>query len=207
MKTLQSIFTILLIVSTIAFAHGDEKHDEDKKDTVTVVNGDTIAVNGVPVDSLAKEEQTAVEKADTTTGAGKEQGKFELDFIHGLTEHIHNKIIHFPIALLVVAFILTLIGWKDGKFNTTIMILVFIAGLFAIAAYFTGTAQEEAFEGTPQEWLVEQHETFGIITLISTWIWFVFLAVKSIRKYAWIIGLIVFVIVSLTGFYGGVLAH
>jgi len=37
----------------INFAHGDKKHKKGQ-DTVTVVNGDTIAVNGVMVnDSLS----------------------------------------------------------------------------------------------------------------------------------------------------------
>ena len=82
-----------------------------------------------------------------------------------------------------------------------------LAGVFAIAAYLTGVLQESAFEDTSKEWVVETHETLGIVTAISIWVWFLFLSVKRLKRFSWLIGVITLVLVLVTGFYGGVLAH
>lgn len=190
------LFSLSMFIQIVA--HGDEDHEN--KDTLTIVGDDTIAVNGVLLDSLNDSERDSVM-------AEEEHDTFTLDFPHELFEHMHNKLIHFPIAFLVAAFLFTLIGWKNDKYNSAITLLVFLAAVFAIVAYFTGSAQAEVFEHGPKSWLVETHESFGITTLILSWLWFGALVIERFRKYAWIIGLLAFIIVLITGFYGGVLAH
>jgi hypothetical protein len=47
------IILILIFTMGITFAHEDHDEKKEKPDTVTVVNGDTIAINGIAVgDSL-----------------------------------------------------------------------------------------------------------------------------------------------------------
>ncbi|CUT08470.1 Uncharacterized membrane protein [Candidatus Kryptonium thompsonii] len=179
MMRIFSVFILMLIISTAALAHGKEKHD--KKDTLKA-------------------------KVDTLTTIQNVQ-PYKIRLSENLLEHVHNKIVHFPVAFVVAGFILTILGFKWDKFSSSVNLLIFLAGVFAIAAYLTGVLQESAFEDTSKEWVVETHETLGIVTAISIWVWFLFLSVKRLKRFSWLIGVITLVLVLVTGFYGGVLAH
>jgi len=85
--------------------------------------------------------------------------------------------------------------------------LVWFAALGGIAAYFTGRIQEEAFEGEPKEWLVHLHGRWGTATAIALVVWALLTLWKPARKHAWLWGLVAAVLVLITGFYGGVVAH
>lgn len=202
-KTILLLFFFSLILTGINFAHGDKKHKKGKKeqDTVTVVNGDTIAVNGVMVnDSLALAKETLEHNTE-------EPKDFEFTIQDALLEHIHNKIIHFPIVLIVMAFFFSLFQFKYQKFDAAIKVMVLLAVLFSTVAFITGTNQMEPFEETAKDWLVHLHRTFGLTTLATTVVWSLFLFVNKLKKYAWLIATIAFIIVSFTGLLGGVLAH
>ena len=193
-----------MIFTGINFAHGDKKHKKEKMkmDTVTVVNGDTIAVNGVMVNNtLTPEKETLAPDINEVTE------DFELTISDALFEHIHNKIIHFPVVLIVIAFFFSLFQFKYQKFDSTIKIMVLLAVLFSVVAFFSGTNQMEPFEETAKDWLVHLHRTFGITTLATTVVWSIFLFVNKLKKYAWLIAVLAFLIVSVTGLLGGVLAH
>ena len=194
---------ILLFFSTIVFAHEGEEH-QAQQDTFTVVNGDTIAVNGETYQGTSGAEAIGKNSEEFET---EDKGSYNPTWKGIFTEHIHNKIIHFPIAFAVGAFILTLVGFKEDKYEIGIKWLVVLAGLAAIIGYFSGIAQEEAFEGTAKEWVIEIHETMGIVSLITIWIWAVFLYAKPLKKYAWIVGLVLTLIILITAAYGGMLAH
>jgi uncharacterized membrane protein len=122
-------------------------------------------------------------------------------------EHLHNKLVHFPIALGVFAFFLTLLNFKWKNFDSTIMVSVLIALLFSIGAFVTGKNQSEPFIGTAKEWIVELHQNLGIAVIINLFVWIIFLIIDKLKKYAWIIGLIAFILVLAAGFLGGVVAH
>ena len=203
-KTILSLIILCTLFTSLIFAHGDHKKKKQNKmmDTVTVVNGDTIAVNGVMInDSLSLVKESVV---PVKTEVKKD---FELKVSDALLEHIHNKIIHFPIVLIVMAFFFTLLQFKYQKFDTTIKIMVLLAVFFSIVAFITGTNQMEPFEETAKDWLVHLHRTFGITTLSITVVWSIFLFVNKLKKYTWLIAGLAFLIVSVTGFLGGVLAH
>ncbi len=178
MKAVFHLFILAIIISGVIFAHGKEKHEN--KDTLKATRSDT----------LSKVEQ-----------------RYEIKIGEQIFEHVHNKIVHFPIAFVVAGFILTLLGFKWNEFSKAVNLLVFLAGLFAISAYLTGVSQELAFENTSKEWVVETHESLGIATMISIWVWFLFLNVKNLKKFAWLVGVIALILVLITGFYGGILAH
>ncbi|MFN3135537.1 MAG: DUF2231 domain-containing protein [Candidatus Kryptonium sp.] len=169
----------MFVISCAVFAHGKEKHN--KKDTLKT-NLDTL-----------------------TTVQDLQPYKIKLS--ENLLEHVHNKLVHFPIAFAVAGFIFTILGFKWNKFLSSVNIIIFLAGVFAIAAYLTGVSQESAFEDTSKEWVVETHETLGIATAISIWVWFLFLSVKRLKKFSWLVGAITLILVLVTSFYGGVLAH
>ncbi len=81
--------------------------------------------------------------------------KFKFNISNALFEHVHNKIIHFPISLALAAFLFSLFGIRDNRYDKTIKILLLIAGIFGIAAFLTGLNQFAAFEGEPKQWVAE----------------------------------------------------
>jgi uncharacterized membrane protein len=198
------IILILIFTMGITFAHEDHDEKKEKPDTVTVVNGDTIAINGIAVgDSLLATQETAHdgdEQIETTE-------EYELNAGDALFEHIHNKIIHFPIVLAVGAFLFAVLGYKDDRYQIVIKIMLLIAGVFAIIAFFTGTNQFDPFIGDPKEWLAYTHRLFGIASAVSIWLWYLCLIVKPLKKFSWFFAIITVILVSITGLYGGVLAH
>ncbi len=200
MKNLLMI--LLLLYSTlpqIVYAHGDEEHNKEqdvKPDTFTVVNGDTIAVNNKPFKS-----------SNEVSAETKKVKPFKLNPTEVIFEHLHNKIVHFPIAIGVLAFFFSLLHIRRKSYDATIFILVILGFAFSVAAFFTGNNQVQPFEGTNKYWVVELHRNFGIGIMIIYFIWLLFLRIEKIKKYAWIIGAVIFVLILITAFLGGVIAH
>lgn len=193
---------ILLVVNLNLVAHGDEHKKEEKHDTVTVVDGDTIAVNGVPVlDSIKNgESKSAVEQTD-------EVEEESINIGSELFEHLHNKLIHFPIVFILGGLILTLLGYKKDGYETAIKLFVGFALLFGIASIITGLNQAEPFIDTSKEWIVNIHKIIGIITIGLTAIWEVLLFAKTNKKYSLAFAVATSLIVLAVGFLGGIIAH
>ncbi len=177
-RYLTLLLFLLALSFALVFSHGKERHG--KKDSVKVLQSDSSVAQIEP---------------------------YRIDLKITLFEHIHNKIIHFPIAFVVAGFIFTLLGFKRREILNLVSVLVFLAGLFGILAYLTGVSQGSAFENTSKEWVVETHRNLGIATVISIWVWFLFLSVKKLKKISWVIGVIALILVLIAGFYGGILAH
>ena len=203
MKNIIIILTAaIMIASTGVYAHGGKEHNKNqhaKVDTFTVANGDTIAVNGKAVNKTAFK-QEPVEKKEP---------EFALNLSEEMFSHLHNKMVHFPIALAFAAFLFSLLNIKKQSHCTyqTIKILLGISLFTAIVAYLTGNSQITVFLEDPKEWLAKTHRLIGIISTILILIWFVFSLIERTKKRSWIIGLIVVIAISITGFLGGVLAH
>lgn len=193
---------ILFVVNLNLVAHGDEHKKEEKHDTVTVVDGDTIAVNGVPVlDSIKNgESKSAVEQKD-------EVEEESINIGSELFEHLHNKLIHFPIVFILGGLILTLLGYKKDGYETAIKLFVGLALLFGIASIITGLNQAEPFIDTSKEWIVNIHKIIGIITIGLTAIWEVLLFAKTNKKYSLAFAVATSLIVLAVGFLGGIIAH
>ncbi len=204
MKSFLVAAIFLFIISSIgSFAHGDEEHNKHKKaktDTLTIVNGDTIAINGQPINSRVT---SLRDKMQMMTS----EEKFVLNPGERILEHPHNKIVHFPIAIGVLAFFFSLLHIRRKSYDATIFILVILGFAFSVAAFFTGNNQVQPFEGTNKYWVVELHRNFGIGIMIIYFIWLLFLRIEKIKKYAWIIGAVIFVLILITAFLGGVIAH
>lgn len=197
------IILILIFTSGVHFAHEDHDEDEKKADTVTVVDGDTIAINGIAVsDSIL-----AIHELEEHDEEIDDEGEFKLNILDVMFEHVHNKIIHFPISLSIAAFLFALFGYKDNRYESTIKVLLLIAGAFAIVAFFTGANQFDHFVGNPKEWLANTHRLLGIASTVSIWLWFLCLSVTSLKRFKWLFAIITVLLISVTGLYGGVLAH
>ncbi|MCF6268316.1 MAG: hypothetical protein L3J41_01235 [Melioribacteraceae bacterium] len=200
------IFVILFFfVFSALLAH--ENHNKEKQvskpDTLTIVEGDTIAINGIATAQFLKSKRSI--EADSEQSEMEEEVKevtFEAAF-----EHPHNKLIHFPIALTAIALLLLIIGYKENKYFSAIKIIVPFAAIVTILTVLTGQAQEEPFEGTAIYALVETHELLGFGVLISLILWSISLYVERFKKLIYLFAVLTFILVSLTGLYGGVIAH
>jgi uncharacterized membrane protein len=144
---------------------------------------------------------------ESKSGGMENSGKrFEIRMPDAIFDHLHNKIVHFTVALSIAAFLFTLLNFRFSQFDLTIMILVALSAVAAAASYFTGNAQAVAFKGDPVEWVINLHRAFGTMTAAGIYIWLGFLLIKPLKKFSWIIGAVVFILVLITGFYGGVIA-
>jgi uncharacterized membrane protein len=206
MKKIIFIKIMLLLIFTVesTFAHEDHDEKKEKPDTVTVVNGDTIAINGIAVGDSLLATQEAAQDEDEQIETTEE---YELKVGDALFEHIHNKIIHFPIVLAIVAFLFAVLGYKDDRYQFVIKIMILIAGVFAIVAFFSGANQFDHFIGNPKEWLADIHRLFGIASAVSIWLWILCLSVKSLKRFSWVFAVATVILIITTAFYGGVIAH
>lgn len=205
MKKIIFLLILINLIPLSLFAHGDKKHHQKKLDTVLVVGKDTIAINGIAVsDSVLSLHET---EEHGTEDHVESEGEFKFNISDALFEHIHNKIIHFPISLAVAAFLFALFGYKDNRYESTIKILLLIAGIFGIVAFITGTLQFDAFLNDPKLWVAETHRVLGIASSISIWLWYFSMILKPMKKFTWLFAVLTVILISATGFYGGVLAH
>jgi uncharacterized membrane protein len=128
-------------------------------------------------------------------------------FTQALTDHLHNKLIHFPIVLTLVAAVMVIAARKRPELEPVAFWLVWAAALSVIPAYFTGKAAAEHFEGKPKEWLAELHEKQGITIGVLQALWVLSLLRPGTRRFAWVIGVALVIVVLSAGYLGGLLAH
>lgn len=193
------MFLMLLVLSQLTIIAHEGKHEKKiaKQDTLTIVGKDTIAVNGISKNLYKKKiELESIKEEPAKLNPSEE-----------IFKHMHNKLVHFPIALGVFAFFLTLLNFKWKNLDAAILITILVALLFSIAAFITGKNQSTSFIGTSKEWIVELHQNIGIAILINFFIWTIVLIIDKLNKYAWVIGLIAFHLILVAGFLGGVIAH
>ncbi len=204
------VFTILIVASVLYAHEGHKKKKvEVKPDTLTIVDGDTIAINGMPTNKFMADhhaEANGGHMQEVNDEAAEEEEVKEVT-LGAAFEHIHNKVIHFPIALTVIGLLLMVLGYKDNKYWGALKIIIPTAALFTIVVVFSGLNQAEPFEGTAAYSLVETHELLGYGVLASLILWSVALYVEQLKKYAWVFAGLTFLLVSAAGLYGGVIAH
>jgi hypothetical protein len=101
--------------------------------------------------------------------------------------------------------VLMLFARKRPEMLGTIRILLIVAALISVGAYFTGKAQEEPFEKGEMHEFVEWHQWFGIASAVCLWAG-IFVSAKPnnlMIPYA----LTQLLLLAVTGFLGGILAH
>ena len=187
------IIVLFILALSLAFGHSKESHRNNENpesfrsvpDTVSGVSDSTEYQHS----KFEKTEQKAIVNTES------------------IFDHLHNKVIHFPIALSITAFFLSILNFRYKKYDQTILILVVIAFVTSIVAITTGLNQASHFEGEAKEWIVEIHETIGFIIGGFLLLWAIALRLPATKKYHWIVGLVVVLLVSATGFLGGIISH
>lgn len=134
------------------------------------------------------------------------------------TAHLHPIIVHFPVALITVGFIMEVIAlfFKSERcLSKTGFYLMILGTLAAIAAWLTG----QLFTSQPTQDAItdvfEKHETGALITMIlmiicsSFRIWLV-VQKKEETQLKWVgfaLYLLGFAAVTFTGFMGGTMVY
>ena len=124
-----------------------------------------------------------------------------------LLHHMHNKIIHFPLAFGLAGVLFVWLTPKWPQFDASAKLMWMLAALSAVGAYFTGKAQEEPFRNSFLWETVEIHEKLGISTGLSLWLGLLLLMTPKLKRYARIWAIVLLLLISAAGFLGGVIAH
>lgn len=191
------IWSLVLAAGLFAGAHGVAAHEAHRKaaDSTAHATGDATSAPDTTVEATAGATDPVDERYSMPP------------MTEVVREHLHNKLVHFPIALSIAAALLLLFGTGRREVERVATMLIWGAAITAVAAYFSGRAQEEPFEGHGKEWLVEWHRTFGTATAVTMLLWGGAALFGRTRRWARWIGLGVALLVLATATYGGLVAH
>jgi uncharacterized membrane protein len=193
-------FTFLFL-SRVASSHeGHKKKKPVQTQTQTLPSSQTV---GTTTMQSIQESGESDEKSSTTEPMRSKEEIMK----EAIPAHIHNKIVHFPFALGIAGSIFLLISFKWPQYRSGARLLLILAAIAAIAAYFTGRAQEEPFEKGEMEPFLEAHKNSGIASAIFLWTGVLLTTWVENRTLLTIYALILLFLLSATGFFGGILAH
>ena len=202
MKLILKTLILVLMVTGVAYAHGGADHKK-KKETEKV---EQPATEQAEAHDHSAHEHGEAKKPQTV------QGQASLDDFPSL----HPMVVHFPIALLMLAAISALFGLFVFK-EPLSWVTIFLAAGGLIGAYIAGSYVHPHTAGLSDnaEWLLSEHERFADYTL---WTAMAALLIKLIshfflkRKF-WSEALVALVLigsaycVSQAGHYGAQLTH
>jgi uncharacterized membrane protein len=128
---------------------------------------------------------------------------------------LHPIVVHFPVALIISAFALDLLGmiFKSRRIRAAAFPVLALAVLGTVAAAGAGYLAESQLKVKPDEMikLIEIHETLALVTLGAVIVALIFKALAEYRKnLEGILGQIAFIamlaatiMVGATGYFGG----
>lgn len=171
----------------------------------------SAAAGDAPDSAVAAEEAEASPPADTPTeisGDLAEPGAMAaIPWKTAFTGHLHNKIVHFPLALGLAAAVILIVAPRWPAYEPAARVLLIAGALAAVAAYLSGGAQEDQFDDSPFHSVVELHEKFGIATAITLWTGVALTFWGGARRFMPVYGIVLMLLLACTGFLGGVLSH
>lgn len=128
-------------------------------------------------------------------------------FIEEVRNHVHNKVIHFPIVLAIAGFALLVASRRRPGLEPGARALIWTGAAFAVIAYFSGRLQAEEFQGKPKEWVVRLHESWGIGAALGMIAWGLVASWGRARAVRIPIGALVVAAILVAGYLGGIAAH
>lgn len=165
----------------------------------------------------AKPEPSAGPETETDPGAAPAEAEqadarpvpapLVIDPAAAIRHHVHNKIVHFPIALGSVGALLLLLSYRWPQFGAGARALLVIAALTAWLAVRSGLAQEEDLEGGELGLWLDRHEDAGKWAALALTLAAILALVKQARPIHWLLALVALALVGYAGFLGGILAH
>jgi uncharacterized membrane protein len=131
----------------------------------------------------------------------------EVEVRDALFQHLHNKVVHFPLALGGAAALLLILSARWPQYWPAARLLLFLAASAAIGAYVSGRMQEEELEEGPLREYLSRHRLLGTVSGITLWAGVGLSFVRRARAFLWIYALLLMALLSATGFLGGILSH
>ncbi|SHL22086.1 Uncharacterized membrane protein [Chitinophaga jiangningensis] len=125
-----------------------------------------------------------------------------------LTGRMHPLLVHLPIGILIVALLFVLISklprWQSLR--SAIPFTLFLA--FAAAAFSCLTGYLLSQDGGYDEKTLDTHFYLGIAVAVISGIWWLtYRMLKKSPKLELVLALVMLVLISITGHYGGTLTH
>jgi hypothetical protein len=183
----------ILVVTCAPAATAHEAHRDSAS------SADSVRADSLPADSVG---------AATVAGGRPVPQPYVLSSpARALLAHPHNKLIHFPIVLSLLAALLLWLPRRPPELLAAVRLIVIAATITAVAAYFTGQSQAEGFAGEPKEWVVELHRIWGIAVALALGVWAALLTWRPAGRIPAWWGLVVTALVTVASFLGGVVAH
>lgn len=195
--------SLLWGVLTLA-AHAHQGDVQRPQPTTAVTVSPPAAVQASAGDAL---DMTNISPETIASQVPKPVHLQELDWADSLTGHVHNKLVHFPLALGLAACLLWVLALRQPSHEPAARLLLVGAALIGVASVLTGLAQESSYQTSPLIEIVEWHEKMGILTLAllllgASWQWH-----ASWRQFVWPYGLVLVLVMLFTGLLGGVVSH
>jgi uncharacterized membrane protein len=161
-----------------------------------------------PADAPAAEEAPASSAVEVSEDEPSDRGVMAaIPWRTAFTGHLHNKVVHFPLALGLAAAVILMIAPRWPAYEPAARVLLIAGALASVVAYFSGQAQHEPFEDSPFHSVVELHETLGIATAIALWSGVALTYAGRARRFMPLFGVVLLLLLAATGFLGGVLSH
>jgi uncharacterized membrane protein len=153
--------------------------------------------------------QTAGKAADSAADAAKTAQKIDWNAVGkgSWTTHLHNKAVHFPIALGIVGILFLALSLKYEGLRPGARWLLFLATLASAVAIFTGGRQEDDVESPVMKQVLEVHEAVGWGVTIGLTIAWLLSLLKSFPKWVWLFFVALALVIAGEGNLGGILAH
>jgi uncharacterized membrane protein len=200
---------ILLAMAGILLAHEPGEHAAKavkEAKAAVVAGGQAVQTAAVKAVGTAEAGVSKAGQAVQNAGEAVIQKEPFKAMKEGALDHMHNKIVHFPIALGFFGAIFLLLSFRYPSYKWPARVLLFFAGAFAVAALFTGEAQEAAFDGTSFQAVLAWHEKAAKVSLVLIWGAFLLSFFEVTRKFFWLYALVLFWFLLTAGTLGGVLA-
>lgn len=161
-----------------------------------------------PAPSDDAEAAPAGESSMDVEGDLSEQGAWAaIPWRTALTHNLHNKIVHFPLALGLAAAFMLVVAPRWPAYAPAARVLLIVGALASVAAFFSGEAQEDQFDDSPFHAVVEVHQKFGIATAITLWAGVALAFWSRARRFLPVYAVLLILLLVATGFLGGVLSH
>jgi uncharacterized membrane protein len=194
---MKRLLALMLMIPFLAQAH------EGHKDSLTATAG------AMAQGAMHEAEAMAVSGAAAVSTAARVAPR--LDWV-GLfkaasSSHIHNKVVHFPIALGLVGCLFLFASYRFGSLRPGARWLLFLAALSSVAAIVTGGAQADGIEGAAMRQVLAVHSGLGWGVCVGLWLAWLLSFVESSKSWLWVLLLLLGACIMVTGTLGGALAH
>ncbi len=199
---MRKILWILLVLGLPLLARADEHNavGNAKKAVQAVKEGATRA------GEAAKNAVIAAEAAPQAVLPAVGANPLSL-VVNNATHHMHNKLVHFPLALGCFGLFFLLLTLKWPGFLASARLSLVTALITGLAALTTGGAMEEHFVPGPKAETFEAHERFAQGSMVLLALALLLSFMPSLRKVWWLVALLGIGALLFTGGLGGVLAH